>query len=99
MNKQDLIRETALNAFVNQDTAKQVIDGFLKAISDGLASGEEVKIIGFGTFSVKHKKGRIGRNPKTGEEIAIPRKTVASFKAGVNLTAAAGKSTHLNQKG
>lgn len=91
MNKQDLIRETALNAYVNQEVAKQVIDGFLKAITDGLADGEEVKLIGFGTFSVKHKKGRIGRNPKTGEAVAIPSRNVASFKAGVNLNAAAAK--------
>lgn len=91
MNKQDLIRETALNAFVNQDTAKQVIDGFLKAVADGLQNGEEVKLIGFGTFSVKHRKKRLGRNPKTGETVAIPSRRVPSFKAGVYLNAAVNK--------
>ncbi|MCB2153468.1 HU family DNA-binding protein [bacterium] len=72
MNKTGLARAEAYEA----------VEIFLDAIKDGLKSGEKVSLVGFGTFLVKSKNARNGRNPRTGEQIFIPEKKVVVFKPG-----------------
>ncbi len=65
--------------------ASQFIDAFLETVSEKLAAGERVQLIGFGTFMTRRSEARQGRNPGTGEKISIPAKTVPAFKPGRGL--------------
>ena len=65
--------------------ATKAVDGLLDAIQDTLAAGGSVSLVGFGTFSVKARAARSGRNPRTGETIQIPASNVPGFKAGKGL--------------
>ena len=65
--------------------SSEIVEAVLDEVSTALVAGEEVKLSSFGTFSVRQKSGRIGRNPKTGEEIQIAEAKVPSFKAGKAL--------------
>lgn len=62
-----------------------VLNGFLGEVTEALAKGEKVQLIGFGTFETRKRAGRIGRNPQTGKEIRIPESVVPAFKAGNKL--------------
>jgi DNA-binding protein HU-beta len=81
MNKKDLIKEVSKEALINQDTATKVIDALFDCIMQSLIKKEDVSILGFGTFKVKHRAARTGRNPRTGQDISIPEKTATSFTA------------------
>lgn len=72
MNKQQLIRAMAIEANMNQDTARAALDAALLVITEALADGNEVKLVGFGTFRPVQRAAREGRNPKTGEPVMIP---------------------------
>lgn len=85
MNKQELIQAISDKSGLTQKDAKTALDATLAVISDTLASGDEVVLVGFGSFQTKHQKARIGRNPKTGEKLTIPAKKVPAFKAGKGL--------------
>lgn len=85
MNKSDLTSLVATQASLSKATADSVVNVVFAAISDALARGEAVTIAGFGTFSIKARQAREGRNPRTGERIAIPASKVPSFKAGKGL--------------
>lgn len=85
MNKSELIAAMAENSGLSQADAKKALDGLTDAISNALQSGDNVALIGFGTFSVTHKPARTGRNPQTGKEIKIEAKKVPTFKAGSGL--------------
>lgn len=85
MNKQELIAVIATNANLSKADAGRALDGFIDAVTNSLKAGDSVALIGFGTFSVKERAARKGRNPKTGEEIAIPASKVPEFKAGKGL--------------
>ncbi len=85
MNKSELIAAIATSAAVSKTTAGKVLNGMTDAISNSLAKGDSVTLIGFGTFSVAKRAARTGRNPSTGKAIKIPAKTVAKFKAGSKL--------------
>ncbi|MPY07395.1 HU family DNA-binding protein [Moraxella catarrhalis] len=85
MNKQELIQAVAEKSNLTKADAKTAVDTILTVISDTLADGGEINLIGFGSFSVKTQKQRTGRNPKTGEKLTIPAKKVPSFKAGKGL--------------
>lgn len=85
MNKQQLVKAMATEASITQDEATTALNGLLAAITKAMAEGQEVKLVGFGTFSVVARKERTGRNPKTGEAVTIPAKNVAKFKAGKDL--------------
>lgn len=61
--------------------SSDIVEAVLEEISDALVDGDDVKLSSFGTFSVRHKNGRIGRNPKTGEEVPITPRRVLSFRA------------------
>ena len=86
MNKNDLIADVVSRSGVdNKSEVGRVVDAVLETISNSLANGEEVRIVGFGTFSVAHRKATKGRNPRTGEPINIPASKQPKFKAGAAL--------------
>jgi nucleoid DNA-binding protein len=82
MTKADLIDSTAKRNEVPRPKAEEIVNGLFDDIVTALKSGDKVNISGFGTFSVSQRKGRIGRNPKTGESIEIAPSRAAKFKAG-----------------
>lgn len=85
MNKSELIDAIAAAADLTKSDAGKALDGFLDAVKTALSKGESVALVGFGTFSVKERAERKGRNPQTGEEISIPAAKIPAFKAGKNL--------------
>jgi len=84
-NKQDLIAKVAETAELSKKQATLVVNTVFDAISESLANGEKVQIIGFGGFDVRERAERKGRNPQTGEEITIPASKVPGFRAGKAL--------------
>ena len=84
-NKQDLIAKVAETAELSKKQATLVVNTIFDAISESLANGEKVQIIGFGGFDVRERAERKGRNPQTGEEITIPASKVPGFRAGKAL--------------
>lgn len=85
MNKSELIAKIAEKSGLNQKDAGKALDGLTQAISDALANGENVTLVGFGTFKVTQRQAKTGRNPQTGETIQIPAKKAPIFKAGKAL--------------
>jgi DNA-binding protein HU-beta len=85
MNKSELIQDVAENAAISKATAAKAVDGVLDSIKDALADGDTVTLIGFGTFSVRERAARKGRNPRTGEPLDIGAANVPVFKAGKSL--------------
>ena len=85
MNKNDLVSAVADNAGMTKADAAKAVEGVFNAISGALSSGGEVRIVGFGTFSVANRKATTGRNPRTGEAINIPASKQPKFKAGKGL--------------
>ena len=88
MNKNDLVSAVADNAGMTKADAAKAVDGVFESVSGALSSGDEVRIVGFGTFSVAKRKATTGRNPRTGEAINIPASRQPKFKAGKGLKAA-----------
>lgn len=85
MNKGDLVSAMAeVTGMTKKDTAVAV-DAFIEVVSETLEKGEDVALVGFGTFKVKERAARKGRNPQSGEEIDIPASNVVSFKVGKTL--------------
>src|SRR3546814_10592466 len=70
---------------LNKREAKEFVDAFFDALREGLQAGRQVKLSGFGNFDLRRKNQRPGRNPKTGEEIPISARTVATFRPGQKL--------------
>jgi len=85
VNKAELIDAVAENADISKAAATRAVDTVLESITTSLQKGEQVALIGFGTFSVKDRAARTGRNPRTGEPLEIPAAKVPSFKAGKAL--------------
>ncbi|MCT8974426.1 MULTISPECIES: HU family DNA-binding protein [Microbaculum] len=85
MNKADLIAQVANDSSLPKAQAAGAVDAVLDAITGALKSGDEVKIAGFGTFSVAERAASTGRNPKTGEPIQIAATKLPKFKAGKGL--------------
>ncbi|GAB5414350.1 MAG: DNA-binding protein HU-beta [Congregibacter sp.] len=85
MNKSDLIDAIAASADINKSDAGRALDAVIDTITDTLKKGDQVSLVGFGTFSVKHRAGREGRNPQTGATIQIKPSNVPGFKAGKAL--------------
>ena len=85
MNKNDLVSAVADNAGMSKADATKAVDGIFDAVMGELKSGGEVRIVGFGTFSVANRKATTGRNPRTGEAIQIPASRQPKFKAGKGL--------------
>ena len=84
MNKTDLVNAVAAAGFTKKD-ADKVVAAVFGAIEDALAKGDKVQLIGFGTFEVRERAAKEGRNPKTGETIKIAASKVPAFKAGAAL--------------
>jgi DNA-binding protein HU-beta len=82
MTKADVVNALAQKTGMARKEAADAVDLFLVAVRDSLERGEKVSLVGFGTFYVKEKNARQGRNPRTGVKIQIPRKRVAAFKPG-----------------
>ena len=91
MNKAELINTAAAASDVSKKDAETVITAALDAITAALQEGEKVQLVGFGSFEVKKRAERIGRNPKTKESIQIPASKVPVFKAGKALKDAVAK--------
>ncbi len=85
MNKAELIDAVAESADVSKASAARAIDGMVAAITEALQKGDQVAMVGFGTFSVKARAARTGRNPRTGEAIEIKASNNPTFKAGKAL--------------
>ena len=85
MNKGELIDAVAGSAGLSRADATKAVDAVLDSITSTLANGGSVSLVGFGTFSVKARAARSGRNPRTGETIHIPASNVPGFKAGKGL--------------
>ncbi len=85
MNKAELIKKVASETGLTKRTSGKAVDAVVSAISDCLARGEKVTLVGFGTFGVRQRKARRGRNPQTGATIQIPAKRVAKFLPGKSL--------------
>jgi nucleoid DNA-binding protein len=88
MNKGDLINKIAEHADLSKAQATDALNAMLEGITDSLKNDDKVTLIGFGTFSLSHRKARSGRNPQTGETIQIAAKNVVKFKPGKEITEA-----------
>lgn len=85
MNKSELIDAMADSSGLTKADAGRALDGFLSAVTEALSKGDSLALVGFGTFSVKERAERKGRNPQTGEEITISAAKIPTFKAGKSL--------------
>jgi len=85
MNKSQLVDKIAEDAEISKAAASRALDAFTGAVSNSLKEGNSVALVGFGTFSVKERAARTGRNPQTGAEIQIAAANVPGFKAGKTL--------------
>ncbi len=85
MNKQELIASVADAAGLSRGDASKAVEGVFDTIQATLKKGDEVRLVGFGTFSVTRRKASTGRNPRTGEPMAIKASTQPKFKAGKGL--------------
>ena len=85
MNKSELIDSIADASGLSKADAGRALDGFTAAITKALKKGDSVSLVGFGTFAVKHRAARSGRNPRTGDTIQIKASNNPSFKAGKAL--------------
>ncbi|HHX78090.1 MAG TPA: HU family DNA-binding protein [Firmicutes bacterium] len=85
MNKSELISIVAEKTEQTKKDTEKIVSAVFESIGQALAGGEKVQIIGFGTFDVRNRKAREGRNPATGEAIKIPEAKVPVFKAGKAL--------------
>ena len=88
MTKKDIIEIVAKKSNLTNKAARDSVQTFLNTIRDSLKRGEKVVLTGFGTFSIRTRRERPGRNPKTGEEIAITARRVVTFHASQKLKAA-----------
>ncbi|WP_440863332.1 nucleoid-associated protein HU-beta [Symbiopectobacterium purcellii] len=82
MNKSQLIDKIAADADISKAAAGRVLDAIIGSVTDSLNAGDDVALVGFGTFSVRERAARTGRNPQTGKEISIPAAKVPGFRAG-----------------
>lgn len=85
MNKSELIDSIAEASGLTKADAGRALDGFTSSITKALKKGDSVSLVGFGTFAVKHRAARSGRNPRTGDTIQIKASNNPSFKAGKAL--------------
>lgn len=91
LKKNDLIAQVASHSGLSKADAGKALEAVLDTITSALASGDEVRIIGFGTFSVSNRAATTGRNPRTGDVINIPASKQPKFKAGSPLKHAVNK--------
>lgn len=92
MNKNELISEVADKCEMTKAGAAECIDAFIESVSKAMAKGEEVRLVGFGTFTTVQRKATEGRNPRTGAVIKIPAARKPKFKPGKALSEKVNKS-------
>jgi len=85
VNKAELISVMAEKSGLTKKDSEKALNSFIEAVEEALVKGEKVQLVGFGTFEVRERSARKGRNPQTGEEIDIPAVSVPAFKAGKAL--------------
>lgn len=88
MNKTELITQVAVKTGLKKSQASLAVDTLLESIQQALQNSDNVQLLGFGTFEVRERAAREGRNPSTGESLVIPAKKAPAFKAGKVLKAA-----------
>ena len=88
MNKSEFVAVVAAKTNLSQAEAGRVVDAVLGTVTETLAKGDDVRFTGFGSFEVVEQAARIGRNPRTGAEIAIPASKAPKFRPGATLKAA-----------
>ena len=91
MNKADLVAAVAEKAGISKKDSEKAVNAAFDAITEALVAGDKVQLVGFGAFETKERSARVGRNPKTKEEIQIPASRVPAFKAGKALKDAVSK--------
>ncbi len=82
MNKTELIAAVAAETGLTKKDSELAVNAFVNQVTEALKKGDKVSIVGFGSFEVKHRNARVGRNPKTKETINIPASKAPAFKAG-----------------
>lgn len=95
MNKTQLIALAAAHADLDKKTVAKVIDGLLTVVPMAVAAGEQVSLVGFGTFEAVRREARTGRNPQTGEPVEIPATRVPKFRPGTRFKDAVAKGARL----
>ncbi|MEH7531230.1 HU family DNA-binding protein [Priestia megaterium] len=85
MNKTQLIDAVSIKSELTKQDSKKAVDALLETISNTLAKEEKIQLVGFGTFEVRERAARTGRNPQTGEEMNIAASKIPAFKAGKEL--------------
>jgi DNA-binding protein HU-beta len=85
MNKSELVNAVSAQAELSKKDAAKAVDALFESISTALANGEKIQLVGFGTFEVRERAARTGRNPQTGDEIQIAASKVPAFKPGKEL--------------
>ena len=85
MNKNDLVAAVASNSGLSKADSAKAVDSIFGTVTGALRGGDDVRLVGFGTFSVVNRKASVGRNPRTGERIQIPASRQPKFKAGKGL--------------
>ncbi len=91
MNKTELVAAVAEKAGLSKKDADKAVAAIIEAVTDTLKAGDKIQLVGFGTFEVRNRPERTGRNPQTKETIKIPASKVPAFKAGAALKAAVAK--------
>ena len=91
MNKTDLVEVVALKTEMSKKDSEKAVKAVFDAIAEALAAGDKVQLVGFGTYSVKERAAREGRNPKTGEKMTIAASKTPAFTAGKALKDAINK--------
>ncbi|MFU0841203.1 MAG: DNA-binding protein HU [Burkholderia sp.] len=85
MNKNDLVERVAMRADISKGKAAKAVDAVLAEIGASLKKGEDVTLVGFGTFTVAERAARLARNPQTGATVSVPAQTVPKFRPGKAL--------------
>ncbi|HEX2020117.1 MAG TPA: DNA-binding protein HupB [Aurantimonas sp.] len=85
MNKNELVSAVADKADLSKQQAGTAVDAIFEIIQDAMSKGDDIRLVGFGTFSVSHRAASKGRNPSTGAEVDIPARNVPKFAAGKGL--------------
>lgn len=85
MNKTELVEAIVAKTGETKKATEATVNAFVEVVTGALKKGERVQLVGFGTFEVRHRAKRKGRNPQTGEEMVIPASKAPVFKAGKNL--------------
>jgi DNA-binding protein HU-beta len=85
VNKVELVSSIAKSSGLKNAEAELALEAFIASVSNALKSGDEVRLLGFGTFSATKRPATEGRNPRTGEKIAIPAKVIPKFRPGKQL--------------